>query len=426
MKGLTPAELAVVGAVDRDRIADDLSALVATPSITGDEGAVQTEVALRMTTAGLEVDRLDADPVALAADPDYPGIEAARTNLPIVAGRLGNAGSGHRVMIVGHIDVVAPGDELQWTTPAFTPAVRDGALYGRGAVDMKGGVVAGLAAMRAMRETEVELDEVEAVLLTVPSEEDGGAGALAAIRAGYVADAAVITEPTRLEIVTAQAGSITFTLTVSGRSAHAAFRRAGVSAITKLEPILRALELNEAERNTAESNRAMKALGLPYPTSIGRVRAGDWSSSVPDRAVAEGRYGVRIGQTVLEAETELRAVVEAACRADKWLADHPAQVEISGGRFASCALGPHHPLPWAVGESARDVLGRLPPFVGVPYGSDARLFVDHGQTPTVLYGPGDPQLAHAPDEHVMLEDVARCARTLAVWVLRSQTSVTKQ
>ena len=112
-------------------------------------------------------------------------------------------------MIVGHIDVVAPGDELQWTTPAFTPAVRDGALYGRGAVDMKGGVVAGLAAMRALREAEVELDEVEAVLLTVPSEEDGGAGALAAIRAGYVADAAVITEPTRLEIVTAQAGAIT-------------------------------------------------------------------------------------------------------------------------------------------------------------------------------------------------------------------------
>ncbi len=98
------------------------------------------------------------------------------------------------------------GDELQWTTPAFSPQIRDGALYGRGAVDMKGGVVAGLAAMRALREAEVELDEAEAVLVTVPAEEDGGAGALAAIRAGLVADAAVITEPTRLEIVTAQAG----------------------------------------------------------------------------------------------------------------------------------------------------------------------------------------------------------------------------
>ena len=91
MKGLTPAELAVVGAVDRDRIADDLAALVAIPSVTGDEQAVQTEVALRMTTAGLEVERVDADPVALAADPDYPGMEAPRTNLPLVAGRLGNA-----------------------------------------------------------------------------------------------------------------------------------------------------------------------------------------------------------------------------------------------------------------------------------------------------------------------------------------------
>ena len=63
--------------------------------------------------------------------------------------------------------------------------------------------------------------------------------------------------------------------------------------------------------------------------------------------------------------------------------------------------------------------GRLPPFVGVPYGSDARLLIDHGATPTVLYGPGDPELAHAVDEHVALEDVARCARVLAVWVMRA-------
>ncbi len=425
MKGLTPAELAVVGAVDRDRITDDLTALVAIPSVTGDEQAVQTEVALRMTTAGLEVERHDADPAAITADPDYPGMEAPRTNLPIVAGRLGNADSGRRVLIAGHIDVVAAGDELQWTSPAFSPQIRDGALYGRGAVDMKGGVVAGLAAMRAVREAEVELD-AEAVLVTVPAEEDGGAGALAAIRAGLVADAAVITEPTRLEIVTAQAGAITFTLTAVGRSAHAAFRREGVSALSKLEPVLRALELNEAERNGAETNRAMKALGLPYPTSIGRLRAGEWSSSVPDRAVAEGRYGVRIDQTTAEAEAELRAVVEAACAGDDWLARHPVTVEITGGRFASCAIGSDHPLPWMVGEAARDVLGRLPPFVGVPYGSDARLFVHQGETPTVLYGPGDPRVAHAPDEHVVLEDIARCARTLAVWVLRATGNVTKQ
>ena len=129
---------------------------------------------------------------------------------------------------------------------------------------------------------------------------------------------------------------------------------------------------------------------MPYPTSIGRLAAGDWSSSVPDRAVAEGRYGVRIDQTTAEAEVELRAVVDAACAGDDWLARHPVTVEITGGRFASCAVSSDHPLPWMLGEAARDVLGRLPPFVGVPYGSDARLFVHQGGTPTVLYGPVTP------------------------------------
>ena len=80
--------------------------------------------------------------------------------------------------------MVGGGDELQWTTPPFEPRIADGLLYGRGACDMKAGVVAGLAALRALVEAEVELGG-EAILLTVPGEEDGGAGMLAAIRAGF-------------------------------------------------------------------------------------------------------------------------------------------------------------------------------------------------------------------------------------------------
>jgi acetylornithine deacetylase len=117
-------------------------------------------------------------------------------------------------------------------------------------------------------------------------------------------------------------------------------------------------------------------------------------------------------------------VVADAAAGDPWLAEHPPEIEISGGRFASCAVPSDHPLPWSLGEAARDVLGRLPAFVGMPYGSDARLFVDHGGTPTVLYGPGNPRLAHAPDEHVALDEIARCARTLAIWIVRSVRDVT--
>jgi acetylornithine deacetylase len=418
MKNLTPAELATVGAVDRDRIAADLAAVVAHPSLTGSEGEVQTEMALRMTTAGLEVERVDVPAAELALDPDFPGVEVAREVHPVVAGRLGDRESGRRAIIAGHVDVVGGGDELQWTSPPFQPRIADGLLYGRGACDMKAGVVAGLAAMRALVEAEVELGG-EAILLTVPGEEDGGAGMLAAIRSGYAGGVAVITEPTELQIVTATAGAITFTLTIEGRSAHAAFRREGVSAIEKLWPIVRALDQNEQERNDGETLRAMRDLGLPYPTSIGRVAAGEWSSTVPDRLVAEGRFGVRVGQTVGEAEAELRDVIAEACAADDWLRDHPAGVEISGGRFGSASVANDHPLSWGLAETARDVLGKLPDFLGMPYGADARLLIDHGDTPTVLYGPGDPNLAHAPDEHVALEDVARCARVLAVWLMRT-------
>ena len=212
MKNLTPAELAAVGAVDRDRIAADLMAVVAHPSLTGAEAEVQTELALRMTTAGLDVERVDVPAAELASDPDFPGVEVPRETHPVVAGRLGDRETGRSAIVAGHVDVVGGGDELQWTSPPFEPRIADGLLYGRGACDMKAGVVAGLAAMRALVEAEVELGG-EAILLTVPGEEDGGAGMLAAIRSGYCGGVAVITEPTELQIVTAQAGAITFTRT---------------------------------------------------------------------------------------------------------------------------------------------------------------------------------------------------------------------
>ena len=89
MKNLTPAELAAVGAVDRDRIAADLAAIVAYPSLTGSEGEVQTEMALRMTTAGLDVERVDVTAVELAWRPGLPGVEVPRDVHPVVAGRAG-------------------------------------------------------------------------------------------------------------------------------------------------------------------------------------------------------------------------------------------------------------------------------------------------------------------------------------------------
>jgi acetylornithine deacetylase len=417
---LSPLEQAAVEAVDPARIEDELRTILAIPSVTGTEEAVQAAMAGLMADSGLVVDQADPDPLILARDPDWPGSEVDRTHLPVVIGRTGRPG-GRRAIVLAHVDVVPVGDESLWQTPPWAPTLVGGELYARGAVDMKGGVIAGLAAVRtvaaAIGEAGRQLSG-EILFVTVPSEEDGGGGMLAAIRAGVTGDVAVIPEPTALDLVTAHAGAITFRLTVTGKAAHASKRREGISALDKLNVLAEALAADEATRNQAETNPKMTALGLPYPTIIGKVRGGEWASTVIDRVVAEGRYGVRLGDSWQQAEGELRAVIQRACTADPWLREHPAQVELVGGLFSSSQIADDHPLPVALAGAIEDTLGRRPAFIAEPYGADMRLLIQQGHTPTVIFGPGRPEVAHAANESVPLDQVVDCARALAVWLLR--------
>ena len=414
----TELELAAAASIDDARIEADLGDLVRTPSITGREEIVQLEIAARLEEADIAVERLSPSPEQAAADPDWPGAEMPRASLPIVVGRVGRPG-GRRILLVGHVDVVPPGDPATWATDPWGGEVRDGRLYGRGACDMKGGVVAILEAMRALRGVADRVTiEGEVVAAFVPSEEDGGQGMLAAIRAGVVGDAAVITEPTDLDVVVAHAGAITFRLVVPGRAAHASQRREGVSALDKLFVLVRALEADEARRNAEETHPLMTPLGLPYPTIIGTIEGGEWASNVLDRVVVEGRYGVRLGQTWRDAEADLRACIAEASASDPFLRDRPPTVEITGGRFSSSEVSADHPLPVGLAAAVEDVTGRRPSLVGEPYGADMRLLVHHGATPTVMFGPGHVRMAHAADEYVPLDQVFACARVLAVWALR--------
>jgi acetylornithine deacetylase len=341
-----------------------------------------------------------------------------RERLPIVLGRMGEGG-GRRLVLVGHVDVVPIGDRATWSHDPWA-AERDGdRLYGRGAVDMKGGVAAILGALHAL--TKAGLGPRlggEILFASVPSEEDGGQGMLAAIRAGVTGDMAVITEPTGLDIVIAHAGAITFRLTVPGRAAHASVRREGVSALDNLQTLVRALQADEAARNGAETDPLMTVHGLPYATIIGKVSGGEWASTVIDRIVAEGRYGVKLGQTWREAERDLLRCIDDANESDPFLRDHPATVELTGGRFSSARMPADHPLPTGLAAVATQMLGREIALQGEPYGADMRLLVNEGRTPTVIFGPGDKRVAHSADEWVSTDEVVACARTLAAWLVR--------
>jgi acetylornithine deacetylase len=320
-------------------------------------------------------------------------------------------------MLNGHLDVVPPGDLRTWRdADPFSGAVRGGQLFGRGACDMKAGLVAALWAVRALRRSGVPL-RGDVVLASVQGEEDGGLGTFATLGRGWRADACVIPEPTSLDLVPANAGSLTFRLLVPGHATHASRRTAGVSAIEKFWVVLSALTALEGRRNV-DVDPLFERWTIPYPLSVGVVRSGDWASTVPDLLVAEGRLGVRLDEPVEVARAALEQAVRGACDADAWLRDHPVTVEWWGGQFASGRLPAGNDLLARVQSAHHEVTGgRQQQTWGAPYGSDLRLLTALGGIPTVHYGPGDVTLAHGPDESVPLGEVLTCARALAVLAL---------
>jgi acetylornithine deacetylase len=250
----------------------------------------------------------------------------------------------------------------------------------------------------------------------VSGEEDGGIGAYATLRRGHTALACISAEPTSQAVIPANAGSLTFRLEITGLATHGSARYRGVSAVEKLSVVTEALRRLEQHRN-ADVPDLFGHLEIAWPLSIGVVRAGEWASTVPDRLVAEGRYGVRVDETVPAAIAAFEAAVGEAAAADPWLSEHPVRVTWPGGMFGPGALPAGHRLLDDVSGAVAAVRGHEPATFGGPYGSDLRLYAAAG-VPMLQYGPGDVRYAHATDEHVELADVFACARVYALLALR--------
>jgi acetylornithine deacetylase len=423
---ISDVEARVMAAIDDARVAALLVDLVRIPSITGTdaESELQHSCVRHLREADMDTDIWKLDLDALRADPRFPGTEAPRVEGYGVVGTTRGSTSGTAdtpaFILQAHVDVVPTGDVAKWDgADPFSATIDGDVLHGRGACDMKGGLAAVLTALSALRATRVDLLRPLAVH-TVVSEEDGGLGAFATLVRGHTGDCAVIPEPTSGKVVVANAGALTFRLTVHGRAAHGSVRHEGVSAVEALYPLLRAIGDLETRRNRG-GDALFAGVEFPYPISVGTVHAGDWPSSVPDLLVAEGRMGVVVDEDPDEARQQLAQAVAEAAAIDPWLRENPPLVEWVGGQFASGRLPPAHPLLSEVQVAAVDARGGVgaAPVPGAgPWGSDLRLYTGIGGIPSLHYGPGDVKHAHAPREQVAIPDVAHVARTLALLAMR--------
>jgi acetylornithine deacetylase len=417
MPNLVPTIATHVDALRNDLVSF-LQRLVQLPSLPGHEQKAQQFVADKLRSLGLAVDVVSSELDDLKHHPAFcdDGVPF-RERLNVVgrwrgSGRTSNPPAPHSLILNGHLDVVPTGNESLWSGSPWSGAIRDGQLYGRGSCDMKAGVTANIFAVQTLQAMGFH-PAADVLVESVIGEESGGVGTLTTIVRGFKADAAIITEPTRLHLCPVQSGALTFRVKVPGRAMHACMKPYGVSAIEKFYVVLQSVQDLERKRHIAYQNPLYEDPNNIAPVNFGTIRAGEWPSTVPDELIVEGRFGVLPGESTDAARQAMTAALARAAATDPWLKDHPPELEWFEGQFESGQTPQDSPIVRAIADGHAKTFGKEPIVQGVTYGSDLRLFTNHGDTPAVLYGPGNIFDAHTVDEHVDLEEVVRATRVLA-------------
>lgn len=314
---------------------------------------------------------------------------------PNVIARVGD-GAGATLMFNGHLDVVGT-EGMQHA--AFDAAERNGRLYGRGAADMKGGVAAMCAA--AARAAQHGVDS-ELIVAAVVDEEYESLGTRALLAQGVRADAAIVTEPTRLRIAPAHRGFVWIEITVHGRAAHGSRYDIGVDAIRHAGLLL--AELDALDEGTLRTH-THPLLGHAS-LHASRIEGGTGMSTYPDRCLLYVERRTVPGERM---EQVLAEVNEACARVRARRPSFAADVRRFGAQPPS-DVAPNAPVVRAL-AAAITAEGGDARLEGLSAWTDAALLNDAG-IPAICYGPGDIALAHAAEEWVDPNEIEHAANVL--------------
>jgi acetylornithine deacetylase len=376
-----------VPAIDRLYLVDTLAELIRINSINPSlvPGAPGEEAIARYVERALR--RLGLDVTTLESHPGRPS----------VVGRLRGAGRGRSLMLNAHLDTVG----IDGMADALTPSIRDGRLYGRGAYDMKGSLAACLAAVKAVTEARAPLCG-DLVMAAVADEEYASLGTAEVVRHTPV-DAAIITEPTELEICIAHKGFVWLEVESIGKAAHGSRFFEGIDANMRMGRFLGRLDRLEQELRARPPHPLVGPPSLHAPL----IRGGSELSTY----AASCRLGIE--RRTVPGETEAGVRAEIAALVDEMAAADPtfqASVRCLLARNAF-EVSPDAAIALAAREAAARHLGRTPAFIGKPFWMDSAILADAG-VETVILGPVGGG-AHTADEWVDLDSLADLAAILA-------------
>ena len=436
MPHTTPSPATLQRAVEdlQDDMVGMLSRFVAAVSLSGAEQSAADFFEGQLQAMGLDCERIVLDSSLIAGSPLFScpcDPDGGRHNLlarHMPRGRAdGTTQPGgaraRSVLFNGHLDVVPTGPESLWTSPPFEPRVEGDWLYGRGAGDMKGGLVCALMALKVLQHLGLQPAGVVGIN-AVLDEENTGNGTLATVHAlrNSLArarlsdfDAVIIPEPFAETLMAAQVGVSWLFVTITGRPAHVAYKGQGLNPIEASMALVDDLKLLEAEWNLPENRHpAFRDVEHPVNFNLGRMEGGEWNSSVPCTCTLGLRLGYYPGM-------DPDAVVEQVSRRlrARAMALNPAlQLEIStrGHRSPGCVYDLDTPAMQALADAHRSVHGREPERLACTATTDGRHFSLLTDIPVTNYGPVARHI-HGIDESVSLSSMRRVTQTFAQFIV---------
>lgn len=402
-----------------------LQNMVRIPSVThppgGDEGRVQEYISQLFIDLGLDVDIFEPTQVQGITDHEgyWPGLDY--TDRPNVVGVWKGVGGGRNIILNGHCDVVPEGPEEYWSDKPFSGLIKQNRLYGRGSVDMKGGITAMLMAVKCLQKANVRL-KGDVILESVVNEELGGYnGTLACIVKGYEADAAIVTEPTNLKISPATKGGQAYRIVVHGESAHTSFWWEGVSSLDKAILIKKAIEDFANQRQKETRNNLHYSDSRVYPISaltdcVYSFNSGDPNiMGVPQKTTMELMIDVLPGESLDQVKIAFENCIKNLAASDNFMKDHPPIIERANMRdLFPTQIDVDHPIISSLESSHEFVLQKKPIISGFESACDAMMFNLFSKTPAVVFGPGQLKLAHRPDEYMDLTQLILGVKILGI------------
>lgn len=343
------------------------------------------------------------------------------------------------LILCGHVDVVPIGERSRWTVDPFGGEVKDGRIYGRGAVDMKSGVAACIAAARAIGKAGLEL-QGRLSIHTVVDEEAGGFGAMDAVAKGRLAKAAIVAEPTWGDVQPSEGGLYWVRVTVKGRQGHAGFRFNEIwpqhDTPGRIVPSVNAIELATRFLTALREFESIRCRTSDHPLlppglstiSPGVIHAGAGQGPdglpvimtnpaiIPDVAVIDLDYKFLPDEKPEEVQREFEAFVHHFCQQDRWLKDNPISIEwaLGGLYFPPMDTPADHPLVESL-VRRKSALGREPRIRGFEAVTDAAHYAGAGVAP-VIFGPSGDGF-HGYDEYVDIASLTETTKTIAAAII---------